>query len=78
MKLFENEQTQIGKIYNVDKYVNSNPSAKEYGNNFRVCELIYFISGTQRRDFGFNRHVHIPCKLPTQEAPLSKERKASR
>ena len=48
MKLFENEQTQIGKIYNVDKYVNSNPSAKEYGNNFRVCELIYFISGKSK------------------------------
>ena len=48
MKLFENEQTQIGKIYTVDKYVNSNPSAKEYGNNFRVCELIYFISGKSK------------------------------
>ncbi len=48
MKLFENEQMQIGKIYTVDKYTHSDSSAREYGNSFRVCELIYFISGKSK------------------------------
>ncbi len=48
MNLFGYEQTEISKIYTVDKYANYNKDIKEYHNCFHTYELIYFLSGSNK------------------------------
>lgn len=49
MKLFENEQIQISKIYAVGKYINNNNySTEKYPNYLNTYELIYYLSGSNK------------------------------